>query len=241
MSNSRPPRLPPAQAERPTQLAFEFPVEPRHEAEDFLVSASNERAYAAVESWPHWPDPVLVLTGPTGSGKSHLAAIFARRAHAWTVAARDVRVADVPHLASAGAIVVEDADKGPVEEAALFHLLNTIRGRSTALLITASASPDRWGLATPDLLSRLRLAPLVGIEQPDEPLLRALCVKLFLDRQLVVDTGVVEAVLARADRSFQGVHDAVAALDKLALAERRRVTRQLVGRVLGSSEAPPEA
>ena len=72
----------------PKQLAFDLPLDPRYGREDFLVSPSNERAYGFVERWPDWPDTVLVLTGPPGSGKSHLASIWATAAHAWTIARR---------------------------------------------------------------------------------------------------------------------------------------------------------
>ena len=37
----------------------------------------TKRAYALIERWPDWPDAILLLTGPRGSGKSHLAAIWA--------------------------------------------------------------------------------------------------------------------------------------------------------------------
>ena len=66
------------------QLALDLAAEPRFGAEDFLVSPSNEAAYALIERWPDWPSPSLILIGPPGAGKSHLAAIWAERARART-------------------------------------------------------------------------------------------------------------------------------------------------------------
>ncbi len=222
--------------ERPRQLALDLPLEPRLDLEDFLVGPSNEAAYAMVENWPDWPDKVLRLEGPEGAGKTHLAAIWAERAHAWKVAARAVTEPDVPGLVSGGALVVEDADRGPVEEAALFHLLNMARERGTFVLVTARSGPDGWGLVTRDLVSRLRLAPSARIEPPDEALLRALIVKLFLDRQIVVDTSVVDYLARRIERSFAAVAEAVDALDRLALSAGRRVTRAMAATVLPAAE-----
>ncbi|MDP4022241.1 hypothetical protein Q8W71_06380 [Methylobacterium sp. NEAU 140] len=217
----------------PRQLAFDLPLDPRYGREDFLVGPANEAAYALVEAWPDWPDSVLMLTGPPGSGKSHLAAIWAERAHAWTIPAAEVRAEGVGHLVSNGALVVEDIHRPEGrDEAALFHLLNVARERAAPVLLTSAAGIDALGLATPDLRSRLRLAPGVGIEAPDDALLRAVLVKLFVDRQLVVDLGVIEAVALRIDRSLGLARDVVTELDRDALGRGRRISRPLALAVL---------
>src|SRR5829696_5420542 len=153
-----------AMHEAPKQLTFDLPLDPRFGAEDFLVSPSNEQAYGLIESWPEWPDTILLLVGPGGSGKSHLASIWATNARAWTVDASAITHDKVPHLVSNGALAIEDMDRGERDEAALFHLLNLAREKKAALLITSETLPDRWSLKTPDLLSRLRLAPSITLE-----------------------------------------------------------------------------
>ncbi len=215
------------QAKGADQLAFDLPLEPRFGSEDFLVSASNEQAYGLIETWPDWPDPIVVLEGPRGSGKSHLAAIWAECAHAWTVDAFEVTAPRVPYLVSNRALVIEDADHPERDEPALFHLLNLAREQKTSVLLTASAPPSAWNIRVPDLLSRLRLAPGVRIEAPDDALLKAVLVKLFVDRQLVVDTRVVETLALRIDRSLAMAGEVVAALDREALQRGRRITRNL--------------
>jgi chromosomal replication initiation ATPase DnaA len=217
--------------EPPRQLALDLPAQERHAAEDFLVGPSNEAAYGLIERWPDWPDTVALIVGPPGSGKTHLAAIWAGRARAWRVARADLRSEDIPHLIAPGALVVEDAQR-PGDEAAFFHLLNSARLRRAFLMITADRPLEGWGLSTPDLVSRLRAAVTGRLEEPDEALLRAVLVKLFVDRQLVVDTGVVEEILVRGERSFAGARRVVEALDARSLAERRRVTRMLARQVL---------
>jgi chromosomal replication initiation ATPase DnaA len=217
----------------PKQLAFDLPLDPRYGREDFLVSPSNERAYALIERWPDWPDPILHLIGPKGSGKSHLASIWASAAHAWTIDAFEVSGERVPHLASNGALVIEDADRGERDEAALFHLLNLCRERGAYLVFTSAAPVEGWGIRTPDLLSRLRMAPAISLDPPDDALLKAVLVKLFVDRQLVVDTTVVDFLALRLERSLAKAAETVAALDREALSRGRRITRVMAAEILG--------
>jgi len=217
----------------PKQLAFDLPADPRYGREDFLVGPANEAAYGLVEAWPNWPDTVCLLTGPPGSGKSHLASIWATRAHAWTASVAEVQAARVPHLVSNGALVIEDIDRPEGrDEAALFHLLNLAREHGSPVLVTAAQAVEAMGLATADLRSRLRLAPGATILAPDDALLRAVLVKLFVDRQLVVDLAVVEALALRIDRSFGLARRVVTELDRDALGRGRRITRPLALAVL---------
>ena len=227
--------------EMPKQLAFDLPLDPRFGAEDFLVSPSNEHAYGLIESWPDWPDTILLLVGPRGSGKSHLASIWATNARAWTIDAAGITQDKVPHLVSNGALAIEDMDRGERDEAALFHLLNLARERKASLLITSETPPDRWSLRTPDLLSRLRLAPSVSLEAPDDALLKAVLVKLFVDRQLVVDTSVVDYIALRIERSLAKASELVALLDREALSRGRRVSRAIAAEILGAAQETDES
>ena len=224
----------------PKQLAFDLPLDPRYGREDFLVSPSNERAYGFIERWPDWPDTMLVLTGPPGSGKSHLASIWATGAHAWTVPASEVSGEAIPHLVSNGALVLEDVDRSARDEPALFHLLNHARERRAFVLATASGPAESWGLGTPDLLSRLRLAPSVALEAPDDALLKAVLVKLFVDRQLVVDTSVVDYIALRIERSLAKAAEVVNLLDREALSRGRRVSRAIAAEILGAAQETDE-
>ncbi|MBD2748650.1 hypothetical protein IC232_18305 [Microvirga sp. BT688] len=226
--------------EAPKQLAFDLPLDPRFGAEDFLVSPSNEQAYGLIETWPDWPDTILLLVGPRGSGKSHLASIWATTAHAWTVDAAAISHDKVPHLVSNGALAIEDMDRGERDEAALFHLLNLAREKKASLLITCETPPDRWSLKTPDLLSRLRLAPSVALGAPDDALLKAVLVKLFVDRQLVVDTSVVDYIALRIERSLAKASEIVALLDREALSRGRRVSRVIAAEILGAAQETDE-
>ena len=221
------------------QVPLDLPHRPNYAEEDFLAAPSNSEALALLGLWPDWPHRLLVLTGPPGAGKSHLGAIWARRAAATVVPAQKLDLAALPDLVKAPALLVEDADRprlpeNDLREKELFHLINLAIERGTFLLITARKPPDAWGLRTRDLLSRLRRAPIVAIQEPDEAFLRAILVKLFQDRQIKVDANLIDYLALRLDRSFAAARAIVAALDAEGLARRRPVTRALAGELLAA-------
>jgi chromosomal replication initiation ATPase DnaA len=216
----------------PRQLPLDLPVETRLEVEDFVISSSNEVAYQWIGRWPDWPDRVLLLTGPEASGKSHLAAVWAAKSRAWIENASDLMLDQVPHLVSSGALVIEDCDRSMLDEHAMFHLINAARERGTYLLLTARTRPNQWGLRTQDLISRLRLAPEVKIDGPDDALLNAVLFKLFIDRQLVIDTAMITFIQSRIERSIAAARDFVERLDREGLARGKPITKALAAQLL---------
>ena len=221
---------------RPQQLVLDWPHEPSFAREDFLIGPSNREALRTIDRWPDWPARVLLLEGPEGAGKSHLAALWAKRAHAVTLAAEGLPQANPEVAARGSAVLIEDADRIGQSEEHLFHLVNSALQNETWLLMTARAPPSRWGLKTPDLLSRLRLAPTIRLEAPDIELTEAVLFKLFSDRQLHVAPHVVAHIAMRIERSLGAARKLVAILDREALAEGRRVTRALARELLREFE-----
>ena len=207
------------------QLILDLTGAPATGAEDFLVSSSNEQAFGLIDLWPEWSAPMLILTGPAGSGKSHLAAIWARRAQARVLRADETL--DPETLARHAAILIEDCDRVRRSEAALFHLINLLKDTGGSLLLTARQKPNFWGITTPDLLSRLRLAPTASIGEPDSALLRAVLVKLFTDRQIRIEEDVIAYAALHLDQSLEEAARFVQAVDEAALSAGRRITKPL--------------
>lgn len=220
------------------QLAFDLPHRPATGRDDFLVTSSNAKAVALIDLWPDWPSNTLILRGPPGSGKSHLAAVWHEMTGALIVRPSDVNPDAVPHLLEKSALVIEDAPGDRLKEPALFHLLNLAREQKAHVLITALASPSAWGITLPDLLSRLKAAPTVALGAPDDALLRGVLVKLFADRQIGVDEALVTYLVSRMPRELAAARSLVAEIDRRALEERAEVTRNFVGKVLGDIVSP---
>ena len=209
------------------QLALALDHSESFAREDFLEGPPNKAALGRIESFPDWPDHIMALVGPQGAGKSHLAAIWAGQAGARFVAGRALDAASVPGVLATGAVVVEDLAAGTFDERALFHLLNMAREEGAFVLLTARTAPASWTTSVPDLISRLRSIPVVALSAPDDELLRALIVKLFADRQLVIDESLVGFLVTRIERSFPAARAAVEMLDREALRRQRPANRAL--------------
>jgi chromosomal replication initiation ATPase DnaA len=218
----------------PAQLVLDFGHHSRLGPEDLLVGPSNRAALALVEQWPDWPHWAAVLTGPPGSGKTHIANVWRQRSGADAVEARTLDEAAVPRLAERGALLVEGLEQGIADERVLFHLLNVAREQKGTLLATSQLAPGELSITLPDLRSRLCALPMVGIEPPDDALLKAVLVKLFADRQLAVEPAVIDTITRRMERSMAAAGRIVDAVDRHALARQRRVSRALAVEVLNT-------
>jgi chromosomal replication initiation ATPase DnaA len=218
--------------QKPAQLVLDLPHRQALGAEDFLVSRSNEVAVALVDAWPEWPGPAVLVCGPQGSGKSHLANVWRLRSGAQAVTGAGLSETAIGDLEFHRALVVEDIDRGIACERTLFHVLNLAREQSHFVLLTTRTPPGDIEVPLPDLRSRLRALPLVTLDAPDEPLLKGVLVKLFSDRQLAIEPHVVAFLALRMERSLEAASRVVAAVDRLSLALQRRVTRSVAAEAL---------
>jgi chromosomal replication initiation ATPase DnaA len=217
----------------PRQLTLALQHTESFAREDFLSGPSNAAALALIDCWPQWPNRAIVLTGPEGSGKSHLAAIWSDVAGARLVAARSLDQAKVPAALATGALVIEDVTAGAFDERALFHVLNLAGEQDAFLLLTARTPPAAWKVAIRDLDSRLKALPIVSLTPPDDTLLRAVLVKLFADRQIAVEEALISFIATRIERSFAAARAVVGRLDGEAMRRKRALTRTLAAELLG--------
>jgi chromosomal replication initiation ATPase DnaA len=220
---------------QPRQLAFALPHAESLSRDNFLEGPANAAALALVDAWPEWPNRTMLLAGPEGSGKSHLAAIWAEQAGARATSAHALTADDVPAELATGALVVEDLRAASFDERALFHLLNLAREDEAYILITTREPPSALDIELRDLRSRLRALPVVSLQPPDDHLFRALIVKFCADRQLAVDEQVVSYLSTRLERSYAAARRAIALLDAEGLRQGRPVTRALAAELLRRS------
>ncbi len=214
------------------QLVLDLPFRPALGRDDFFVSPTNEQAVAAIDNWPDWPNPVMVLTGPQGCGKSHLGQVWRQASNAQKITVDQLIIEQLPHYLSGGALLVEDLPGTDLDETALFHLINLSKEQGAFLLLTALRPAATWGVQLADLSSRLAAAGSVGLSEPDDVLLRAILIKQFSDRQINVDEAIISFMLARMERSAGAARDLVAEIDREALRQKANVTRPFVSAIM---------
>ncbi len=219
------------------QLGLDLPSVPALGREDFLLAPSNALAVSLIEAWPNWSAGKLVMSGPKGSGKTHLAHVWAAQAQARMVNARDVADADIPDLAN-GPVAVEDVPEiaGHHDaETALFHLHNLTLANGHTLLFTGTDPVAHWPLVLPDLKSRLQGAASAEMAPPDDTLLSAVMAKQFADRQIMPPPTLIPYLVSRIDRSFAAAREIVEQLDRASLAAKKPITRNLAAKVLDNT------
>ncbi len=211
------------------QIPMAFDAPPSYGCEDFVVSSSNHAAYDQVMAWPQWSAPAMWLCGEAGSGKTHLARIWAAKAQA-----RMGEGALPAHSAEAfGQARALLLDNLPIEEheETLFHLLNFVKETRFSLLLVQEKTPAQMEISLPDLASRLRALPVSLIAPPDDLLLQAVMVKQLTDKQLRVAPEVIHYLLRRIDRSCLAVRLAVEHMDRQALEQGRSITLPFVKKI----------
>jgi chromosomal replication initiation ATPase DnaA len=215
-----------------SQIAFDFSRRTARGRSDFLVSDSNKLAVEWIDRWPAWPAPALVLHGPPGCGKTHLAHLWCERAAGAFVAGPTLNEASPSEIFAneIHRIAVDDADSAP--ERILLHLYNCCLARGGHVLATAARPPGPWEIGLADLRSRLRAAAVAGVEMPDDGLLAGVLVKHFADRQLRIRPALIAYLTSRIERSFAAAAEIVATLDAAALADRRPIGVPLARKVL---------
>ena len=216
---------------QPSQLPLDLPVDNNVSRDDLVVGDANSVAIELIDQWPDWQASVLILAGPTGSGKSHLASIWAEKAHALIYPATDLASAD-NKSDEAHNFVIEDISEVQIDETALFHLINSCREKGGYCLLTSSSWPQSWNISLPDLSSRLRAATLVELREPDDLLLKQTLIKLFADRQVNVERNVIDYLVLRMERSVKTARIIVEKLDQLALATGKPITRSMAAKIL---------
>lgn len=200
------------------QIPISFPIHSSYSASDFMPLSCNEQAMIWIDKYPDWPYPAIIIYGEKGSGKTHLLNLWNQQS-------------------STGDVFIDDVDKifGDDElEKELFHQFNQAKENNTYILMSMSNIGSLDDIQLADLKSRMNAAPKVEILPPNDDDIRTIFVKLFHDRQLQIEPGVIAYILPRIERSFQTVHRLVAKIDEAALSEKRAVTVPLVREVLAN-------
>ncbi len=224
------------------QLPFDFAFRPADSAGDFIVSPANEAATAWIDKWPNWSGAGLLLLGPLGSGKTHLARVWQQRANAIYIDNQDALNKALE--ADTAPLILDKLDTWAHNaERDLFHAYNRAKESNQSLLLCATSAPAYWNLTLPDLLSRLGALPLAWLDEPDDMLLLSLFAKALSARGVTLSPGVIDYIFPRLSRDAASIPALAAALDKFALEAGKGITLPLA-RVFfaqNSSENPGDS
>ncbi|KTQ98185.1 hypothetical protein NS226_01090 [Aureimonas ureilytica] len=219
---------------QPSQIPFDLAPTPSLARDDLIVGEGNALAVEAIDQWPHWSHPVLLVVGPIGSGKTHLATAWAEASGASVLRAGEPAsdlISQAPF-----AVLAEDIDRAGFEPEELFALLNAARLGGGTVLLTSRKPVSAMPFALPDLLSRLRAATVTDLSAPDEALLSGVLMKLATDRQVEFDPRLIDYAVARMERSMEAAAELIRRLDMEALASKERITKTLLQRILAEMD-----
>ena len=222
-----------------------LPLEPLRadRFEDFLPGP-NAAALDAVRRLLDEPGGALFLSGPRGSGKSHLLNAACHAARERGMSAFYVPLRRMPRDAAAGLaglqavdlVCVDDLDQVAGEadwERALFGCFNDLRAARGRLVVSSGRPLATLSLALPDLGSRLAW----GVRQTLQPLDDADKLQVLHQRaqttHLELPGDVASYLLRYGRRDLVSLLDALEHLRQAAFAGKRRITVPLAKDILG--------
>jgi chromosomal replication initiation ATPase DnaA len=203
------------------QLIIPLEFKPDFVDDDFVCDSSNIEAYKAIRKTDLWPEKRLMIVGDAGSGKSHLATVWAHAQNAEFY----------HHLTTPSftrPIVIEDINS-LYDEYQLFHFLNSASQASIPILLTAKSVPQ---YKTPDLMSRIDACYKVLIKEPSTDLLKAVLLKSLCDRQIKIPPEVLDYITVRMTRNFAYIQKLASNLDKISAQEKRSITIPFVKKIM---------
>lgn len=216
------------QGECPLMVQHQYPLplplgRTAHGREDFLLAPCNMSAVAMLDRWPDWPNKALLISGPAGSGKSHLAEVWRQVSLARLVLGPNLVFENLPALLSAPGLILDEADC--CDEQTLFHLLSFTRADGAGLLLFSRLAPPVWPIRRDDLASRIRSLAWAKLDEPDETLLAQLLVKRLSDRQIApVSADIIRYVIERTERSYRAIERVAERLDHESLGRKKGLT-----------------
>ncbi len=208
------------------QIPLDLSPTPHLTFDNFTQGQSNAQALSMLRQELGAIAPVMILTGPRGTGKTHLGTAWAKQNAGLCFSGH--QLSDIPDLVAWPAVIFVD-DAHMATDDALFTLANwALNGQIRALLLAGAEAPRHWSIAMPDLRSRLYNAPLLALDWPGEDIIRPIIRKFFEDRGRSVTADVVSYIYTHSERSVDALRSLVKAIDMAAQAEKKDVSRNFV-------------
>ena len=224
------------------QLSLNLKKKRIYEIDNFLVSNSNKEAFELINRWPNWTTRKVIILGDNGTGKTHLSTIWKKKTSATILNIKKFKKIKFENFfLKKNFFIIEnielffdkinDKEKQELEKK-LLHFYNLIEETKSFLIITSSKSPKFWGIKLPDLKSRILSSITVKIKKPDDKLLSLVLVKLFHDKQILIDKKIIKFIVYRSERSFANLENIVNKIDKQSLITKKKININFVKKLI---------
>ena len=214
-----------------SQLTLKFPFKTNYFEEDFYVSTNNFSAYKLIESWPKWPSRFVNIFGPSGCGKTHLANIFKKKINSYLVKASELNDLSLSLIKSKDCLIIDDY-KSNIQEKLFYSILNQSHQSNQYVIINSLQSIKVSIVELKDLKSRFDSFIDVGINLPTDDLIRVVLTKTFSDKQVKIDSRLLEYILKNINRSYQDIFDLIDKVDSLSLSTGKSINIDLIKKAL---------
>ena len=213
------------------QLTFKFPFKTNYFEEDFYVSSNNFNAYKLIENCPNWPDKWINLYGPSGCGKTHLSNILKKKINCSYLVSEefgDHLFSDIDHTEC----LILDNYKNNIDEKKMYSLLNLVKQSNKYIIINSLSPIKNFKIELTDLKSRLNSFIDLGIELPSDDLLRVIISKSFSDKQIDLNTRLLEYIIKNIERSYEKVFHFIKDVDNQSLSSGKPINIDLIKKIL---------
>ena len=199
--------------------------------EDYIITESNNFAFDLISRMIRGEINQGTISGPSFSGKTHLSKILIKNIgnNESLYIDRDFRDI-VEKVGSSNLIVIENIDnviEARLEED-LFHIINFTKENDKKLLMTSGKSISNIEFKLEDLKSRLNAIIEAKIMQPDDELMKLVLIKIFNDKQLLINPNVIDFLMSRLERSYKSMNDFIERIDKFSLEKGKKITIALI-------------
>ena len=213
------------------QKLLDFDIRESFDENDYYVSKSNYFAKKIIDTWPKWEKKIVNLTGEKYSGKTHLSSIFKIKSDALYLIGNNIKDQNLKQIKLSNNVIIENLDES-FQEKLIYSIFNLVEQDNKYLLITSTKPLDLMKFSLPDLLSRLKNCVVAKIEQPDDDLIYAIILKRFSDRQIRLDTKIIDYIVKRIARSYSKMHEFIYKIDELSLKKKKSINFKIIKEII---------